>query len=87
MLSALWGSQNASLSTNSSRDRRSNVPLTWALYQRRPLRDRASIKLQRVQGLGMTKGAWRLIRSSNKSLIHKSKHFPSVNLQPVKGYV
>lgn len=52
-----------------------------------PLRDRASIKLQRVQGLGMTKGAWRLIRSSNESLIHKSKHFPSINLHPVKGYV
>lgn len=37
--------------------------------------------------LGMTKGAWRLIRSANESLIHKSKHFPSINLQPVKGNV
>lgn len=45
------------------------------------------LSCKRLERLGMTKGAWRLIRSSNESLIHKSKHFPSINLQPVKGNV
>lgn len=45
------------------------------------------LRCKRLERLGMTKGAWRLIRSSNESLIHKSKHFPSINLQPVKGNV
>lgn len=45
------------------------------------------LSCKRLERSGMTKGAWRLIRSSNESLIHKSKHFPSINLQPVKGNV
>lgn len=48
---------------------------------------RLGLSCKRLERLGMTKGAWRLIRSSNESLIHKSKHFPSINLQPVKGNV